>query len=59
LPGLVVALQAIRLEQVSAATRQDDHVTVPSLERDSFDKARLLEMSEARSTFPFTVEHIP
>ena len=47
LPRLAVALQAIRLEHVSTPTRQDDDVTVPALERDSFDKARLLEMSKA------------
>jgi hypothetical protein len=61
LPGLVDALQAIRLEQVSTTTRQDDDVTVPALEWDSFDKARLLEMSEALprwSRFPLTVEHV-
>ncbi len=61
LPGLVVALQAIRLEHVSTATCQDDDVTVPALEWDSFDKARLLEMSEALprwSRFPLTVEHV-
>jgi hypothetical protein len=62
LPRLPIAHQAIRLEHVSTPTRQDDDVTVPALERDSFDKARLLEMSKAllcRSRFPFTVEHVP
>jgi hypothetical protein len=61
LPGLVVALQAIRLEHVSTPTRQDDDVTVAALERDSFEKARLLEMSKAlprRLWVPITVEHI-
>jgi hypothetical protein len=61
LPGLVDALQAIRLEHVSTATCQDDDVTVPALEWDSFDKARLLEMSEALprwSNFPLTVEDV-
>ena len=61
LPGLVVALQAIRLEHVSTPTRQDDDVTVPALEWDSFEKARLLEMSKAlpsRLWVPITVEHI-
>jgi hypothetical protein len=61
LAGLAVALQAIRLEHVSTATRQDKDVTVPALERDSFEKARLLEMSKAlpsRPWIPSTVEHI-
>jgi hypothetical protein len=57
----VVALQAICLEHVSTTTRQDDDVTVAALERDSFEKARLLEMSKAlpsRLWVPITVEHI-
>jgi hypothetical protein len=61
LPGLVVALQAIRLEHVSTPARQDDDVTVTALEWDSFEKARLLEMSKAspsRLWVPITVEHI-
>jgi hypothetical protein len=61
LPGLPVALQAIRLEHVSTPTRQDDDVTVAALEWDSFEKARVLEMSKAlpcRSNVPITVEHI-
>jgi hypothetical protein len=62
LPGLVVALQAIRLEHVSTTTRQDDDVTVAALEWDSFEKARLLEMSKALPCWlklPVTVEHVP
>jgi hypothetical protein len=62
LPGLVVALQAIRLEHVSTTTRQDDDVMVLALKWDSFEKARLLEMSEALtrwSKFPFRAEHVP
>ncbi|MDH4283612.1 MAG: hypothetical protein OEV36_13230, partial [Myxococcales bacterium] len=41
--------------------RQDDDVTVTALEWDSFEKARLLEMSKAlpsRLWAPITVEHI-
>jgi hypothetical protein len=61
LPRLPVALQAIRLEHVSTPTRQDDDVTVAALEWDSFEKARVLEMSKAlprRLWVPITVEHI-
>jgi hypothetical protein len=57
----LVALQAIRLEHVSTPARQDDDVTVTALEWDSFEKARLLEMSKAlpsRLWAPITVEHI-
>ena len=62
LPGLVVALQAIRLEHVSTTTGQDDDVTVAALEWNSFEKARLLEMSKALPCWhkvPVTVEHVP
>jgi hypothetical protein len=61
LPRLPVALQAIRLEDVSTASGQDDDVTVATLEWDSFEKARVLEMSKAlpsRLWVPITVEHI-
>jgi hypothetical protein len=61
LPGLVVALQAIRIEHVSTPARQDDDVTVTTFEWDSFEKARLLQMSKAlpsRLWGPITVEHI-
>jgi hypothetical protein len=47
LPRRPIVLQAISLEHVSTATRQDDDITIPALEWDPFEKARFFEMSKA------------